>query len=62
MSVAAATTEEGRLYSWRLDQLQRLGYSTSEAADLAYLPIDLHELARLIKNGCTTELARAILT
>lgn len=56
------TEEEGRIYSWRLEQLERLGYPTSDAAELALSPIDLHQLAALIRAGCPHELARKIAT
>lgn len=60
-SAAELQTEEGRIYSWRLQQLERLGYTTSDAAELALTDIDLHKLAALIQHGCGREIARAIL-
>lgn len=53
-------TEEGRIFSWRLEQFERLGYTTSDAAELALSNVDIHELARLIREGCDRDTARAI--
>jgi hypothetical protein len=40
------------LVAWRTERLLALGYSLREAAFLAIAQIDIHELERLIANGC----------
>jgi hypothetical protein len=37
---------------WRTERLVRLGYEPPEAASLALSEVDVHELERLIGNGC----------
>ena len=37
---------------WRTERLVRLGYELREAASLALSEVDVHELERLIGNGC----------
>ena len=37
---------------WRTERLVRLGYELREAASLALSKVDVHELERLIGNGC----------
>ena len=37
---------------WRTERLIALGYEVREAAFLAVSRVDIHELERLIGNGC----------
>ena len=37
---------------WRTERLVGLGYELAEAASLAISEVDVHELERLIGNGC----------
>ena len=37
---------------WRTERLVALGYELREAAFLAISRVDIHELERLIGNGC----------
>jgi hypothetical protein len=52
-------SEELRVYSWRAEQLGRLGLSTMIADAFANM-VDWHEVARLVQNGCPPELALEI--
>jgi hypothetical protein len=42
---------------WRTDRLLALGYAFRDAAYLALSDVDLHEVERLIGNGCPAETA-----
>ena len=55
-----ATHEE--IFSWRLEQLALAGYGPGEAKLLARrTDVDLHQATDLLRNGCSPELAVAIL-
>jgi hypothetical protein len=55
----AAQTE---VVGWRLEQLQLAGYGLGESKFLARrTDIDLHEAIDLVRNGCPSDLAVAIL-
>ena len=48
--------------SWRLEQLMSAGYGPGEAKFLARrLDVDLHEATDLLRHGCPSDLAVAIL-
>ena len=48
--------------SWRLRELERAGYSPSDARQLADLTyVDLHLATSLVRNGCPAGLALRIL-
>ena len=49
--------EELDVVRWRTQCLLGLGYEPDEAARLAFSPVDIHALARLIGNGCPLETA-----
>jgi hypothetical protein len=58
---AFTATDEDIVY-WRLEQLLSVGYSNDHACELAVRrDIDLHLARRLLRDGCTPELALAIL-
>ena len=58
---AFTATDEEIVY-WRLEQLLLVGYSHDQACELAVrCDIDLHLALRLLRDGCTPELALAIL-
>ena len=40
------------LVRWRSERLVALGYELREASFLAISRVDIHELERLIENGC----------
>jgi hypothetical protein len=48
--------------AWRLSQLERAGYPAETAEQIARSEADLHVALRLLAQGCTPELAAAILT
>jgi hypothetical protein len=52
-------SEEVRVYSWRVEQLGRLGLSAVIADTFASF-VDWHEVARLIQKGCPPDLALEI--
>lgn len=54
--------EAQRVLEWRAEQLERAGYSAEEAAELAGLNIDYHDLVNMIGQGATPEQARQIVT
>ena len=37
---------------WRASRLRALGYGVRDAALLAWSPVDVHDLERLIAKGC----------
>jgi hypothetical protein len=52
--------EELTVMRWRTQRLVELGYALGEAARLALSDVDVHELERLIANGCPLDLALRI--
>jgi hypothetical protein len=48
--------EQLRVRAWRVEQLARLGVSTS-TADVAEDSADWHDVARLVEQGCPPDLA-----
>jgi len=55
-------TEAQRIARWRLEELERAGYSPAEAAELAASPdVDLHTAVGLLERGCERTLALRIL-
>jgi hypothetical protein len=55
-------TEHERIERWRLEGLERAGYSPEEAARLAANPeVDLHGAIELLARGCDHQLALRIL-
>jgi hypothetical protein len=58
-SELARETEEQLVYSWRVEQLAKLGLSSIVANAVAGI-VDWHEVARLVKKGCSPELALEI--
>ena len=53
--------EERMVWAWRRDCLAELGVERSRAGELALSDLDVHRLARLVKRGCSLELALEIL-
>ena len=49
--------EELIVIRWRTRRLLGIGYELQEAARLAVSRVDIHELERLIRNGCPLETA-----
>ena len=55
-------TELERVEQWRAEELERAGYGVREAASLAARhDVDLHQAITLLEQGCSAELALAIL-
>jgi hypothetical protein len=55
-------SEVERIERWRSDELERAGYDPRQAAKLAARhDVDLHTAVDLVRNGCSPELALAIL-
>jgi hypothetical protein len=55
-------SEIDRIEHWRHEELQRAGYDSESALVLAAShDVDLHEAVRLLKRGCTVDLALQIL-
>ena len=47
--------------AWRREQLERGGYEAELADQIARSDADLHQAVRLLKQGCTPEIAAQIL-
>ena len=54
-----ASEEDARIYAWRVEQLSGLGLSHVVASAMASF-VDWHEVARLVEQGCSPELALEI--
>ena len=55
-------TEIERIERWRAEELERAGYTARDAQKLAQRhDVDLHHAVDLIRNGCSPDLALAIL-
>lgn len=52
--------EHVRVFEWRRQRLRALGYPSNAATRLALSDVDVHELERLIRRGCSPELAARI--
>jgi hypothetical protein len=50
------SAEERAVNAWRTEQLERLGFSGALAQVCAGL-VDWHEIADLVKRGCSAQLA-----
>jgi hypothetical protein len=55
----AISHEESPVHNWRVSQLKRLGLSGSLAESYADR-IDWHQIALLVKHGCSPQLALRI--
>ena len=54
--------ETERVMLWRTEEMERAGYTTTEARDLAERPyVDLHLAVELSRKGCPRETAVRIL-
>jgi hypothetical protein len=55
-------SEMDRIEQWRHEELERAGYDAESALVLAAShDVDLHDAVRLLKRGCTVDLALQIL-
>jgi hypothetical protein len=55
-------TELERIERWRLEMLERAGYSRAAATELAARhDVDLHAAIDLVEQGCTEDVALRIL-
>ena len=55
-------TERDRVVRWRADELERAGYGTDAAREIAErLDIDLHRATDLLRDGCPADTAVRIL-
>jgi hypothetical protein len=60
--ITITETEAERVERWRAEELERAGYDTSSAAELAARnDVDLHRAVELVEAGCPIELALEIL-
>ncbi len=57
-----ADTETERVERWRAEALERAGYDTESALELAARnDIDLHQAIELVEAGCPPDIAARIL-
>jgi hypothetical protein len=62
MQLQRSETTDFLVLRWRIEQLVRAGFRGVDAEALAERrDVDLHQAIRLLRNGCTPELALAIL-
>jgi alpha-tubulin suppressor-like RCC1 family protein len=54
--------EDGEVYRWREEQFRELGFSRSNAVELAVSLADLAQARHLIASGCALGLALQILS
>jgi hypothetical protein len=55
-------SEIDRIEQWRHEELERAGYDSESALVLAAShDVDLHDAVRLLRRGCTVDLALQIL-
>jgi hypothetical protein len=55
-------SELDRVEQWRHEELERAGYDSESALVLAAShDVDLHQAVRLLRRGCTVDLALQIL-
>jgi hypothetical protein len=55
-------TEAGRVVDWRRAELERAGYDTPAASEIAArMDVDLHRAVDLLRRGCPPETALQIL-
>jgi hypothetical protein len=58
----AADERAAEIYTWRLEQLERAGFSRRYADPLAQDPaVDLHQACKLLARGCPERTAYLIL-
>jgi hypothetical protein len=59
---AGGMTDEELIFAWRFEQLQRAGFDTELALDLATCTgVDLHDATELVRRGCAPAVAARIL-
>jgi hypothetical protein len=56
------TPTELAVEQWRIEQLAKLGFSTTQIALCLIDNIDYHDAAALIDSGCSRDIALDILT
>jgi hypothetical protein len=49
--------ETTRVIEWRQRRLLSLGYPPASATLLACAPVDIHDIERLVEQGCPLDLA-----
>jgi hypothetical protein len=49
-----------QIQEWRRDYAIKLGFPISDSEAIAVLPLDLHEIERLVQMGCAPALALEI--
>jgi hypothetical protein len=61
-TLTAPSESLDRVRRWRLEQLERAGYPSSDALLLSGRPdVDIHQAARLLRSGCPVATAVRIL-
>jgi hypothetical protein len=59
---ASGMTDEELIFAWRFEQLQRVGFDSELALELAVCTrVDLHDATELVERGCAPTLAAQIL-
>ena len=61
LEAAVAARSDDAVVRWRLIVLLRAGYLWDEAVELAETNVDLHLAAKLLGDGCPSDVARRIL-
>ena len=62
VAIEITETEAERVVRWRAQELERAGYGTTAAAELAERnDVDLHRAIELLELGCPVDLALQIL-
>jgi hypothetical protein len=61
LEAAVAARSDDAVVRWRLIVLLRAGYGWDEAVELAETNVDLHLAAKLLGDGCPSDVARRIL-
>lgn len=61
-AVVELSSEQREVLRWRVEELERAGYPTRQAWQLARTSVDLHAAVRILRAGCDPELAVQILT
>jgi len=55
-------SEEEQVMQWRLEELERVGYTAQDALTIALDPtVDLHRATDLVRRGCPHDVALRIL-
>jgi hypothetical protein len=59
--LSIAASQDWEVESYKIAQWERLGFSLEDSLTAIGQSIDWHDVERLLSNGCSPELAMAIL-